>query len=81
MIAISARVNDTAFSVGQSGEGAMPDAQPASVAQRDDQFALAIEQPLGVDRRQVGDAALGVQSDGVALGGLLRRSLLVVPGC
>ncbi|MBA3749261.1 MAG: hypothetical protein H0W96_17455 [Solirubrobacterales bacterium] len=31
--------------------------QPAAVAQRRDQLAVPLEQPLGVDCREVGDAS------------------------
>jgi hypothetical protein len=55
-------------------------AETSAVAQRRDELAVAVEQPFRVDRGQVRDAAVCVQPDGVPLGRLLRRSVLVVSG-
>jgi hypothetical protein len=54
--------------------------EASAVAQRCDEFAVAVEQPLSVDRGQVGDSTLVVEPYGVALGGLLSRSVLVIVG-
>jgi hypothetical protein len=49
-----------------------------AVAERGNEFSVAVEKPLGIDRRQVGDPTLVVEPYGVTLRSLLRRRSLVV---